>query len=1041
MNIEQSRSLVRELFQQKFDKSRFRTFMINLLNHVDESQARKWEQTSIKDAFKNRVRAYERLGTYTSPEKDKLDVLIVYLTTNTKLRHARTALRNFVAEHLKTDGNKEAALVAFMSRSEKQWRFSYVTMEYDAVKTEDGKVGVETRLTPARRSSYLVGEDESCHTAQSRFLGLLQDTENHPTLAQIEDAFSVEAVTKEFFEQYQTLFLDLKDELDSLVKKDRTIRAEFAAKGVNTADFAKKLMGQIVFLYFLQKKGWLGVSKGHEWGSGPHDFVRRLARQEFGSHDNFFNDVLESLFYDSLATDRGHDAWSSRFDCRIPFLNGGLFDPLDDYDWRKTNITLLNELFTNTEVNEAGDIGTGILDIFDRYNFTINEAEPLEKEVAIDPEMLGKVFENLIEENRRKGLGSYYTPREIVHYMCQESMISYLDTMINRNKELISRHDIVTFVHLGDQISHYEDVDARCPIKMPKSVEQHARLIDEHLAAITVCDPAVGSGAFPVGMMIEIVRQRSALTPYFNDVHERTPYEFKRHAIQNCLYGVDIDPGAVEIAKLRLWLSLVVDEDNVQQIKPLPNLDYKIVSGNSLVGFSFKTKRLDEVESLKQRFFDEAIQERKADLKSQIDKKIAECFAAAKRSFGYDITFDYEVLFSEVFQSRGGFDVVIGNPPYVSYGLRGGQKLTQDEKQFLKHSFRDSAEYKISLYAVFMEKAVRLCHRKGGVNSFIVPDSFLLGMYFSKIRNFISRQCEMHYILLLPFSVFKAVVGFSVVYQFARREQIREAHRITARTAAHLEAVGKKLFREHSYPQRYFQNERKTQFRLFFDPQTKALVEKCRDKARPLELIISFRSGLIGKKGQAAIISRTQHNTNWRSGIVSGREIRRYSVTPKGNYLLYESTAIKSGYQNVDYFKPKLFMRQTGDSLVCAYDEDNLLCLNNVHVGNVVEKAVDVKFLLALLNSKLLNWFYQTIALEVGRVMAQTDIATLNDLPIRLAPDQKQLAELAHRSLVAKRKDPEADVSGWECEIDELVYKLYGLTAAEKAIVEAETDE
>ena len=179
-------------------------------------------------------------------------------------------------------------------------------------------------------------------------------------------------------------------------------------------------MGQIVFLYFLQKKGWLGVAKGQDWGTGPHDFLRRLANGDYGKYDNFFNDVLEPLFYDTLATDRGHEAWCNRFQCRIPFLNGGLFEPLGDYDWRKIDIALPNKLFTNSAVFEEGITGTGVLDVFDRYNFTVNEAEPLEKEVAIDPEMLGKVFENLIEDNRRKGLGAYYTPRDIVHYMCQE---------------------------------------------------------------------------------------------------------------------------------------------------------------------------------------------------------------------------------------------------------------------------------------------------------------------------------------------------------------------------------------------------------------------------------------------------------------------------------------------------------------------------------------------------------------------------------------------------------------------------------------------
>ena len=162
--------------------------------------------------------------------------------------------------------------------------------------------------------------------------------------------------------------------------------------------------------------------------------------------------------------------------------------------------------------------------------------------------------------------------------------------------------------------------------KLPKSIEQHARLIDEKLADITVCDPAVGSGAFPVGMMTEIVRARCALTPYFNDVHERTPYHFKRHAIQNCLYGVDIDAGAVEIAKLRLWLSLVVDEEDVKQIKPLPNLDYKVVVGNSLLGFPFKSQGLQQIADLKRAFFDETDHDKKELLKAAIDKAIHECF-------------------------------------------------------------------------------------------------------------------------------------------------------------------------------------------------------------------------------------------------------------------------------------------------------------------------------------------------------------------------------------------------------------------------------
>src|SRR5436190_5188153 len=252
MNKEQARNLIRQTLTESFDRTQFRKFMLELLNEFDESKAFTSNKTYIKDAFKNHVEHFERLGTYTSPDDEKVDVLVVHLTKQSKLERARTAIRNFVADHLKQRDGKDAALVAFVSPTEKQWRFSYVKMEYATVEKDSGKVGVETRLTPARRFSYIVGERESCHTAQTRFLDLLQDTDENPALTQIEEAFSVEAVTKEFFKKYAELFEEFKAALDKLEKKDPTIRAEFAQKQVRTADFAKKLMGQIVFLYFIQ---------------------------------------------------------------------------------------------------------------------------------------------------------------------------------------------------------------------------------------------------------------------------------------------------------------------------------------------------------------------------------------------------------------------------------------------------------------------------------------------------------------------------------------------------------------------------------------------------------------------------------------------------------------------------------------------------------------------------------------------------------------------------------------------------------------------
>ncbi|MBU0714155.1 MAG: N-6 DNA methylase [Verrucomicrobia bacterium] len=1063
MNRDQARDLITQTFTHAFDKSRFGNLAVNLLNRIDDSKAFARNNQYIKDAFKDHIDRFERLGTYTSPDNEKLDVLIVHLTKVAKIERARTAIRNFVADHLKERDGKEAALVAFVSPTEKQWRFSYVKMEYATVEKDSGKVGVEARLTPARRFSYLVGEGESCHTAQTRFLTLLQDTATDPTLTQIEEAFSVEAVTKEFFGKYAELFGDINTALEKLVAKDKTLRDEFKTKGVNTVDFAKKLMGQIVFLYFLQKKGWLGVAKGEDWGTGSRDFLRRLANGEYGKYGNFFNDMLEPLFYDTLATDRGHEAWCNRFKCRIPFLNGGLFEPLGDYDWKKTDIILPNKLFTNDEYIEEGITGSGVLDVFDRYNFTVNEAEPLEKEVAIDPEMLGKVFENLIEENRRKGLGAYYTPREIVHYMCQESLINYLDVAVNTadeslvpqkakqaklfsepeheqnllkasvRRELVPRADLETFVRLGEQISHYESVKAQYAIKMPKSIQNNAKTLDDALGAITVCDPAVGSGAFPVGMMTEIVRARTALTPYFKDVAERTAYHLKRHAIQNCLYGVDIDASAVEIAKLRLWLSLVVDEEDVKQVKPLPNLDYKIVAGSSLTRVEktlFNSDQFRQLETLKPKHFDESDRQKKAEYKKQIEKLIHDL------TNGLEI-FDFEIYFSEVFHAKGGFDVVVANPPYISYGLRGGQKMTKEDKDYLKRAFPDSAEYKISMYAIFMELGIRISSQRNGSSCFIVPDSFLLGMYFSKIRALALKECAIRQLVLLPFKVFKADVGFSVIYLFERNSENHAANTVRSITATSSENIARRRGAEFSYSQGYFSRQRCSKFRLFFNQQTFDIVEKCRNAAKPLEQLVRFSSGLIGLDGQDAISFDTKRGAKWLPGILSGGDILKFVVRPSGAYILYDKAHIKSGYDCVDYGAAKLFMRQTGDSLICSYDTTGLLCLNNVHVGNSKSANVNLKFVCGLLNSRLLNFFYQSISLEVGRVMPQTDIETIDDLPIKCDPkseaDIAGLTDDCIRHITSGRKDAAESVAK---RIDRLVYDLYGLTEEEIQIVE-----
>ena len=391
------------------------------------------------------------------------------------------------------------------------------------------KLKTKEEITPAKRWSFLVGESEGSHTAQRSFVDLFI-TDEDPNLKELEHAFDIEIVTKEFFDRYTELFFQLKEHLDGLLEKDEKIKKDFEEKEISTVDFAKKTLGQIVFLYFLQKKGWFGVKAGEKWGSGSKTFMRRLFdyRKSFTDYkESFFNEILEPLFYEGLSlnsnskNDNIYDRLSvSGQKYRMPFLNGGLFAPINEYLWKDTDIVIPDELFSNTIKTKEGDIGTGILDIFDRYNFTVNENEPLEKEVAVDPEMLGKVFENLLDIKDRKSKGAFYTPREIVHYMCQESLINYLETETNSE---IPREDLELFIQKGDRIiendsliKNKEDIELKKYNKvysdnkylLPKSVRNKVKELDKLLQNIKVADPAVGSGAFPLEIGRASCRER-----------------------------------------------------------------------------------------------------------------------------------------------------------------------------------------------------------------------------------------------------------------------------------------------------------------------------------------------------------------------------------------------------------------------------------------------------------------------------------------------------------------------------------------------------
>ena len=845
MNKQQAIEIVCNTFESPFNRENYANFIGRLLNQM-EPDPFTYTGQYIPHAFSATVSKYERLGKYEDSDGKRVDILIVYLQRESSVERARATQRRFIAGYLQgnygSKAEKDAALVAFVSlESLDDWRFSLVKLETQLEITAKGGIKAVDEFTPARRWSFLVGHYEKSHTAQTQFVPIMQDTDHNPTLTQLEEAFNIEKVTKEFFEKYRDLFIRTKAELDKAVAANPKVVADFAANGVDTVNFAKKLLGQIIFLYYLQKKGWFGVPRDGKWGEGSKQFLRELFEGKHSDYANFFNDILEPLFYEALRNDRSHeDHYYRLFNCKIPFLNGGLFDPMGGYGWVNADILLSNDLFSNQNKTKEGDVGDGILDIFDRYNFTVKEDEPFEKEVAIDPELLGKAYEkfNAIrpdnydefvqalssgkkgEESKfNKQYGVYYTPREIVHYMCRQSLIHYLVTALEGK---VSQEDLALLIEQGED---WRENDARVISKERETetyaflssaaVRQYASEIDEKLAVITVCDPAVGSGAFPVGMMSEIVRARETLTTYLLERANRSIYGFKRACIERSLYGVDIDAGAVEIAKLRLWLSLIVDEEDIKQIKPLPNLDYKIVQGNSLIEMlggdflvvtadaeranlikalklakddlfnltspSQKKQKKIEIEGLIYALFENYRLSQITGLEEQVQrfkgtvgfagivnmvgnkreqKKVRELEGEIKALQNLKMPaktdhFEWQLNFSEIYQSKGGFDVMIANPPY-------GANLSEEHKKYLKNRHDNIVERIRNTFLYFLGEAYNQINSKGTI-CFILPNELLFQIYMTKARRFFLENSQILFAINLGEDVFDAIVPTCVV--------------------------------------------------------------------------------------------------------------------------------------------------------------------------------------------------------------------------------------------------------------------------------------
>ncbi|MBT6939052.1 MAG: hypothetical protein HN994_01545, partial [Candidatus Marinimicrobia bacterium] len=1041
--------------------------------------------------FKNHISKYKRLGTYTDPNGDKIDVLVVQLKNEWALERSRTMLRNFTSDYLKNRDEKDAALVAYYTTNPDDWRFSYIRMEYKREKTESGKFKITQDITPAKRYSFLVGKNEPNHTAQAQLVGILADDQNNPTLTELETAFSVDAVTKQFYKDYRAQFEKLWNELNDIVSKDPKIAKEFETKTIDTANFAKKLMGQIVFLYFLQKKGWLGVGKDSDgnfkdWGTGPKNFMGQLFSKEkgesgkikFTDYGNFFNDVLEPLFYVGLASEQPNDYFPF-LNCKIPFLNGGLFEPINDYNWDETDIRIDNDLI--------GDV----FKTFDQYNFTVREDEPLEKEVAVDPEMLGKVFENLLPENLRKGKGAYYTPRTIVHYMCQESLINYLYTEC----EPAPKEDIETLIREGEKVLEYESKRAEELAKdknykgeysepaISIAVDENAQALDDALANIKVCDPAIGSGAFPVGMLTEIVKARKVLEELYLD-KKHGLYELKRHCIQNSLYGVDIDPGAIEIAKLRLWLSLVVDEDDYEEIQPLPNLDYKIMQGNSLIeefhGISLDIEKkdlqqaslfeggsdldafIDDLHQKQDDFFNAEHPREKKQKREAVETAIINIFhnelgkdtglaESEKKKIETELQeithgnrernfFPWKLYFADVFREKGGFDVVIANPPYVD-----SEEMIRTNsvmREYLVEKFQTTSG-NWDLFVPFIEAGIGFTHNEGNF-CYIIPNKLIGAKYTKSLREFLLSKDIKEIRDYSRLGVFDEVSVYPITV-LIKNNQPQLNNTVSVVVMKELDEIkieniiDKKIFYTDIFWDRYFLNEKIVTLltKLFSFNKLKNLNYNILGAATVSEAY-KIKEYLFDSKqsdGKKFINTGTIDPFTSLWGLKPTQYIKDSYLYPKiAESDIYTINATRLAQANSN----KIIVAGMSKFIEAFYDDGKYLAGKST--GIILGESEELIFLTGVLNSKLVAFyvtsFFHSLKMAGGFLNISKEI--LKNLPIQnnSQNEQKPFIGLVAQILTAKKDNPQADTIALEVEIDQLVYKLYGLTDEEIAIVE-----
>jgi len=971
-------------------------------------------------------------------------VLIVRSTKNVS---SRISLTNNSFKILKAH-NIYRALIVYVNDDDSIWRLSLLT----ALPTFDSTGKVVISYSNPRRHSYVLGSDVGIATARKYLanMGPITDFEN------LQFRFSVEAVNKDFYKEIAEHFYELVGrygDKKEVLKKPLLKLPGKKSKIEDLQNYSVRLLGRIIFLWFLRQK----ISN-----SGKPLLPPELLSKKDGSYKNILHERVEPIFFEVLNKQipQRDSIFQDGFYGQVPYLNGGLFHASDGEAG-----DFYNEKIRKSEIDIPDGWFIALFKTLDTYNFTIDENLENDVDLSIDPEMLGRVFENLLAEINpetgqvaRKSTGSYYTPRAIVNFMVDETLTAYLLNKTSISDEKI-RAVITTTKH--DDVEH------------PLDAIERTKIVSA-ISELQVLDPACGSGAFPMGMLQKLLWVITQVDPEGDEYLEsqdmegtehwlstgRLDYLRKRKIIRDVIFGTDIQSVAVEIAKLRCFLTLIVDQEiddtsPNRGVVPLPNLDFKFICADSLtpldsnkqMSFGDDPDLEKKLASIRRRYFTTTSEEKKTKLREDFEKLVTSdptLFAESKRNSQLKsfrpLASNNQARFFDLTTMFGisGFPIIIGNPPYKV--LEGS-----DSKEILENlrsipSYKYALGGKLNLYRHFIERSVQLLS-ENGILSFIVPSTLIADKNTQGIRRMFKEKGSLKFLIEFPEKekVFESVTQATTVFLFATGK--------SSNTFSLSVGLNSSVLPPDSHAEIHWDEIESLFGEALVFPLIKSnyelqLMKEIHKDSKKLKKLVSCYQGDIN------VSSRKSDLRNVKTDflLVRGEHIQAYGVNlsdsdPDRRWIEVKKSELKGTLEPVT--RERLVMQGISNMgtkfrLQVGKIPAGVVVGHSANVLEIIQDEIDTNSTLAILNSKLMNWYYKKISTNNN-----VNIYEMDDLPIRVfkGEDLKKVNQFVDRVLTIKNgKNPSTklveELEEIQSQIDLLVYKLYGIESEEIQIIE-----